>query len=62
MPKAIPNRIATQFRIDDTIYKKAKVVAKSESRTLNSQVEYFIKKGVEQYEAENGEIILNENE
>lgn len=58
MPKAIPNRIATQIRIDEKLHAKTKIIAQKESRNLNSQIEYFIKKGIEQYEKENGEIIL----
>ena len=54
MPKAIPNRIATQLRLDETTYNKTKIIAQREDRTLNSQFENFIKKCVEQYEAEKG--------
>lgn len=56
MPKAIPNRIATQIRIDETLHAKTKIIAQQENRNFNSQLEYFVKKGVEQYEKENGEI------
>ena len=62
MSRAISNRIASQYRFNETLHAKSKVIAEKENRNLNSQLEYFIKKGVEQYEAENGEIILNENE
>ncbi len=58
MPKAIPGRISTQVRLDETAYKKMKIIAKRESRNANSQLEYFLKKGVEAYEAEHGPIIL----
>lgn len=56
MPAAIPNRVSTQIRINETVYKKLKIIAKQENRNANSQIEYFIKKGVAQYEAENGAI------
>lgn len=62
MPAPIPNRIATQIRIDKTAYSKTKVIAKSENRNVNSQIEYFIKKGVEAYEKEYGIIPLSEDE
>ena len=58
MPAAIPGRIATQVRLDEITYKKMKVIAKMENRNANSQLEYFMKKGVEAYEAEHGPIDL----
>ncbi|MCX4326427.1 MAG: hypothetical protein OSJ45_03915 [Lachnospiraceae bacterium] len=62
MPAAIPNRIATQIRVDKTIYQKTKTIAKLESRNTNSQIEYFIRKGVEAYEKENTAIVIPEDE
>lgn len=58
MPKAIPGRIATQVRLDEVAYKKTKIIAQRESRNTNAQLEYFMKKGVEAYEAEHGPIVL----
>lgn len=58
MPSKIPGRVQTQVRIDETVYQKVKVIAKSENRNTNSQIEYFLKKGVEQYEADHGEIAV----
>lgn len=60
MPAPIPGRIATQIRINETVYQKTKQIAKMENRNTNSQIEYFIKKGVEAYEAEHGPISLPE--
>ncbi len=60
MPAAIPGRIATQIRVNESVYQKVKVIAQRESRNTNSQIEYYLKKGVEAYEAEHGEIILSE--
>jgi len=56
MPTAKPNRMATNLRLDEVIHAKAKVIAKYKERPLNSQFEYWIKKGVEQYEKEYGAI------
>ncbi|MCL2828197.1 MAG: hypothetical protein FWD99_05600 [Oscillospiraceae bacterium] len=56
MPAAKPDRIATQLRLDEVFHAKAKIIAKKEERPLNSQFEYWIKKGVEQYEKEYGTI------
>ena len=56
MPAAIPNRIQTQVRIDAEVHGKLKTIAAIESRNMNSQIEYFLKKGIEQFEKENGPI------
>ena len=58
MPKAITGRVATQVRLDEVAYKKTKIIAQRESRNTNAQLEYFMKKGVEAYEAEHGPIVL----
>lgn len=58
MPAAIPGRIATQVRINEELYKKTKFIAKQENRNTNSQIEYFIKLGVESYEKAQGTISL----
>ncbi|MCI8601077.1 MAG: Arc family DNA-binding protein [Oscillospiraceae bacterium] len=62
MPKAIPGRIATQARLDEITYKKMKIIAQLENRNANSQLEYFMKKGVEAYEAEHGAIQLSDED
>lgn len=62
MPAPIPGRIATQIRIDEMAYKKTKFIAKQESRNTNSQIEYFVKLGVDAYEKEHGPILLPEHE
>ena len=59
MPKAIPNRVSTQLRLDEVAYAKSKIISEKECRPLNSQYEYFIIKGVEQYERDNGIIALS---
>lgn len=58
MPAAKPGKIATQMRYDEILYAKTKVIAENEMRTINAQLEYFMKKGVEAYEAEHGPILL----
>ncbi len=60
MPAPIPDRVSTQIRVNEVIYKKAKYIAQQENRNTNSQIEYFIKKGVETYEQEHGTIILSD--
>ena len=58
MPAAIPNRITISLRIDEIAHAKAKIIARIEDRPLNSQIEHYVKKGIELYEKEHGEIIL----
>jgi len=58
MPAAKPGKIATQMRYDEVLYAKTKIIAESEMRTVNAQVEYFMKKGIDAYEAEHGPIVL----
>ena len=56
MRQSIPNRQKTQLRIDKILFEKTKIIAEAENRYLNSQIEYFIKKGIEAYERDNGSI------
>ena len=46
-------KLATQLRLDETIYEKIRIIAQKELRSINSQMEYFILKGVEDFEKEN---------
>lgn len=54
------SKVASQMRFDETLYEKTKVVAENELRSVNAQVEYFIKKGIEAYEKEHGIIFLSD--
>lgn len=56
MSARIPDRKITQLRINETLYKKAKIIAVLENRNTNSQIEYFVRKGVESYEKEHGTV------
>lgn len=50
----------TGFRIEDeTILEKLHIIAKNNCRTRNKEVEFALKKHVEQYEAEHGEIRID---
>lgn len=51
-------KISTQMRYDENLYEKVKIIAENELRSINAQIEYFIKKGVETYELEHGSISL----
>ena len=56
MPTRIPDRVALQLRINATLHGKLKRIAEAESRYLNSQIEYFLKTCVMQYEETHGPI------
>jgi len=56
------SKVTTNFRIDEVLHTKVKIVAKRERRSANNMMEYLIAKGIERYEAENGEIILPQEE
>ncbi len=58
MPPKIPDRERTQLRLNETLFRKAKAIAQLENRTMNSQFEYFIRTGIEKYEAEHGKVVL----
>lgn len=50
----------TGFRIsDETILEKMDIIAKKNCRTRNKEVEYALKKYVNDYENENGSITIN---
>lgn len=53
-------KISLQLRIDETAHKKLKILSSKELRSLNSQIEYFILKGIEQYEKENNIILIED--
>ena len=50
------SKSAFQLRLDEKAHQKVKQIAMREFRSLNAQLEYFIVKGIEQYERENGEL------
>lgn len=51
-------KVSTQMRYDEILYEKTKIIAEDEMRTINAQIEYFMKKGIEAYEREHGTISL----
>ena len=56
------SKIASQIRLDETLYEKLKAIAEKEMRSMNSQMEYLLLKGVEQYERENGPTQIRDEE
>lgn len=45
-------KASTQIRIDEELFLHIKEIAEREFRSMNSQIEYFLMKGVERYEEE----------
>lgn len=58
MPRKYSNKTVSQVRFDATLFEKIRVVSAEEGRSINAQIEFFAKKGVEAWEAVNGEIKL----
>ena len=54
-------KIALQLRLDEKAHSKLKIIAEKELRSLNSQLEYFIKQGIEGSEKEFG-VVANQDE
>lgn len=51
---------AYPLRIDGTIMEKLRIIAERNSRTKNKEIEYALRKYVDVYEAQHGEINLDE--
>ena len=49
-------KIALQLRLDENAHRKLKIIAERELRSLNSQLEYFIQRGIKSYEREFGPV------
>ena len=56
------NKVQTGIRFEPELLYKITQVAKRNKRSLNAQLEFLAQECVAKYEAENGEIPLDENE
>ena len=56
------NKIQTGIRFDPELLYKITYVAKDNKRSLNAQLEYLAQNCVKEFEAENGEIKLEQEE
>ena len=56
--------IKNQFtlRLNIETHAKLKKMAEHESRSVTNMVEYIVKKEIERFEAENGEIVLTDDD
>ncbi|MCI9272634.1 MAG: hypothetical protein HFE39_01595 [Clostridiales bacterium] len=48
------NIVVLQFRMKEETHKKLKQISNKELRSLNNQIEYFVVKGIQEYERQNG--------
>lgn len=55
-------KLSTTIRVDEIIWEKFKIIAKEENRSLNSQVEFLIKKCIQEYEQQNGTIKIDSDD
>lgn len=53
---------AYPLRIDGRLMEKLSVIARDHNRTKNKEIEYALRKYVDIYEAQHGEIQINEKE
>ena len=56
------DRRQTTIRFEPELLCKIAYVAKQNKRSLNAQLEYLAQKCVDEYEKENGEILIPESE
>jgi hypothetical protein len=55
------SKIAIQIRLDENTHARVKSIAEKELRSLNAQMEYFIIKGIEQWEAGHAPVTVAES-
>ena len=52
------DKIQTGLRLEESVLRKITYIAKQETRSLNAQMEHAVKKFIQEYEAQYGEIHL----
>ncbi len=56
------NKIQTGIRFEPELLHKISFIAKQNKRSLNAQLEFLAQTCVNEYEKENGEILIDEDE
>lgn len=51
MPKPYPDKAVSQIRIDKQLFEKIKAIADRENRSMNAQIEFFLRIAVEKYQS-----------
>lgn len=49
------------LRIDETVFEKIRFIAIEDGRSINKEIEFILKKYVDEFESGNGEIIICDN-
>ena len=55
-------KIQTGLRLNETAYDKLRILSSREARSLNNLIEYVLQKYLDEYEAENGAIVVPDEE
>ena len=50
------SKVALQIRLEENTHQKLKQIADEELRSLNAQLEYFVLKGIKEYELNHGQL------
>lgn len=54
------SKIQTGLRLEEKNYEKLRIIAEKENRSLNNLVEYILQRFLDNYESENGEVVISE--
>ena len=56
------NKVQTGIRFEAEMLAKIAFISKRNRRSLNAQLEFLVQKCIEEYELENGAILINDDE
>ena len=51
MPKSYPDKAVSQIRIDRQLFEKLRAIAERENRSMNAQIEFFLRIAVDKYQS-----------
>lgn len=54
--------VSTQYRLLDSNHKKLKHICEKERRSMNAQIDFYVIKGIEEYEKQHGKIDVDTKE
>ena len=54
------SKIQTGLRLGEKNYEKLRIIAEKENRSFNNLVEYILQRFLDNYESENGEVVISE--
>ncbi len=54
------SKIQTGLRLGEKNYEKLRSIAEKENRSFNNLVEYILQRFLDNYESENGEVVISE--